>query len=601
MIPLRWKSISRKSISWKPLAATLALALPAAALAAPLPLKPSAPKALTFLGTTHFGSAAASPASAAPKNLPDDLGLRMMPRHIPTLRPDAAAFSLTPRLGFAESNVVPDLSSLLRGFPGLSNTDQVFSGTGFYKHTNYTLEPPDQALAVGNGFELEAVNNAVAIFSTNGKQIGPAVPINQFFRQAPEFSGGVYGESFSDPRAFYDPQSKRFLVEEWGQSVDPATGAGLANSDIFLAISKTSDPTGDYLIYAINTTYDAISPSQPQIPDYTMLGVDANGIYLSSNMFSLTQSVNPHVNFYVIPKTALVTGKNPSYVEFDGVGQSLDTSSTQTFTITPATTPPGGGTAGAKGGTEFFLSTPFEGSGVGSVLELWALSNTESLNSTMPNLVLSETTLSCEEYAVAPVSQQKDGPRPLGALLGEPVPTLESIGTRVMPIVYSQGLLWASLDTAILGPQQEHAGIGYFVVKPGFNAKGALVGSIADQGYVGVPGEDISFPTIGVNASGQAVMTFALAGVDNYPSAAYVSFQDGLDAVHVSGVGALPADGFTGYSIGGGPPERWGDYSSVGTAEDGTIWLAQEYVPSTKIKPRTKYANWGTYLTHVQP
>ena len=599
MTSLRWNSLP-----WKPLAAALALALPAAAQAAsPLP-QPSAPKALTFLGTTHFSSAASAPASAAPASLADDLGLRIMPRHVPWLPSASAAAPLAPLAslpGLAQSRVVPDLSSQLGGFAGLSNTDQVFSGTGFYKHTNYTLEPPDQALAVGNGFELEAVNNAVAIYNTAGKQIGPAVPINQFFRQAPELSGGVYGESFSDPRAFYDPQSKRFLVEEWGQSVDPATGAGLPNSNIFLAVSKTSDPTGDYLIYAINTTYDSVSPTQPQIPDYTMLGADANGVYLSSNMFSLTQSVNPHVNFYVLPKAALVAGKSPSYVEFDGVGQSLDTNSTLTFTIVPATTPPGSGTAGARGGTEFFLSTPFEGSGVGSVLELWALSGTASLNSAKPALVLSEATLPCEEYAVAPRSQQKDGPRPLGQSLGQPVPTLESIGTRVMPIVYSQGLLWASLDTAVLGPRQEQAGLAYFVVKPSFDAKSALAGSIVRQGYVGVPGEDVSFPTIAVNASGQAVMTFALAGVDNYPSAAYVSFQDGLDRVHVSGVGALPADGFTGYSIGGGPPERWGDYSAVGTAEDGTIWLAQEYVPSTKLKPRTKYANWGTYLTHVQP
>jgi hypothetical protein len=55
-------------------------------------------------------------------------------------------------LGIAASN--PNLS----GFNELTHRDQRLAGTGAYANTQFSLEPPDQALCVGNGFVVESVN-----------------------------------------------------------------------------------------------------------------------------------------------------------------------------------------------------------------------------------------------------------------------------------------------------------------------------------------------------------------------------------------------------------------------------------------------------------
>lgn len=56
------------------------------------------------------------------------------------------------------------------GFNGLTHLDQRLASGG----DQFSLEPPDQGLAVGNGFVLEAVNTALAVYDTTGKLLsGP--------------------------------------------------------------------------------------------------------------------------------------------------------------------------------------------------------------------------------------------------------------------------------------------------------------------------------------------------------------------------------------------------------------------------------------------
>jgi len=118
---------------------------------------------------------------------------------------------------------------------------------------------------------------------------------------------------------------------------------------------------------------------------------------------------------------------------------------------------------------------------------------------------------------------------------------------------------------------------------------------------VAVNGENVLFPSIAVDRSGAGAMAFTLSGPDFFPSAAYVRFADGrtVGRIHVSALGTLPEDGFSGYSALAGFPThnvaRWGDYSAA-VAADGAIWMGNEFIPST---PRTLLANWGTFLTRL--
>src|SRR5258708_9703982 len=53
------------------------------------------------------------------------------------------------------------------GFNGLNHRDQRRAGTDQYLNTQFSLQPPDPGLSVGNGFRLETVNAALRLFATS--------------------------------------------------------------------------------------------------------------------------------------------------------------------------------------------------------------------------------------------------------------------------------------------------------------------------------------------------------------------------------------------------------------------------------------------------
>ena len=69
---------------------------------------------------------------------------------------------------------------------GISHLDQRRAGTGAYTNTQFSLEPPDQGLCVGNGKVVEAVNNALRVYDTSGNALTAVMPLNQVFGLAPE-------------------------------------------------------------------------------------------------------------------------------------------------------------------------------------------------------------------------------------------------------------------------------------------------------------------------------------------------------------------------------------------------------------------------------
>ena len=61
------------------------------------------------------------------------------------------------------SGAVTPANSGLLSFDGLTHADQRLAGGG----NQFSLEPPDQGLAVGNGYVLEAINTALAVYDTS--------------------------------------------------------------------------------------------------------------------------------------------------------------------------------------------------------------------------------------------------------------------------------------------------------------------------------------------------------------------------------------------------------------------------------------------------
>ena len=504
------------------------------------------------------------------------------------------------------------------GFDGLTHRDQRLAGTGAYTGTQFSLEPPDQALCVGGGYVLESVNTALRVRSETGANLTAATAINQFFGLVPEIDrvNFKFGDFTSDPKCLYDPDTGRFFVTVLQLDVDFDTGDFTGRGHQLIAVSQTGDPTGAWYTYSFDTSDDGLNgtPSHAGCPcfgDQPLIGADASGFYISTNEFATLGNAFNGAQVYALSKSALAAGTLPTVVHLEG-GALEDGIS---YSVQPATTPGGGSYASANGGTEYFLSALEFTGGFDNRIAVWALSNTSTLGALSPDVHLTHSIVGSEVYgAPPPAGQDQTGPAPFGQVGiklngfgkgSEPLSLLSSNDDRMNQVVYSNGKLWGAVNTALQasgGPVG--TGIAWFAISPtsgGSATSPTVSGAIAKQGYVAVAQADVMFPAIGVNTTGKAVMGFTLTGQHYHPSAAYVHLDatNGAGPVRVSAWGVLPADGFSGYkALGGDGVARWGDYSAAATDASGNVWFATEYIPNA---PRTLFANWGTFISKVQP
>ena len=327
------------------------------------------------------------------------------------------------------------------GFEGLNHYQQRYARSG----NQFSIEPPDQALCVGNGYELEAVNDVLNVFNASGQSVLPdntatnivggfprnvnhAVDLNSFYGYPPAVnrSTGIRGPEITDPTCIYDAATQRFFLLVLTLETVPTTGAFTHVNHLDLAVSQSANPTGSWNIYRIDVTNDGtnaggVNPG-PYLGDYPHIGADANGIYLTTNAYPWNTNGFAGAQIYALSKAQLAAGSpNVNLVHIDTFGTvnaPSDAGSTQPgFTVWPAHSPGTSSYDSHAGGTEYLLSSnaadeatnPVTGTGgshVSNQLITWALTNTSSLNSATPNLHLSNRILSSNTYAVPPKQRQ---------------------------------------------------------------------------------------------------------------------------------------------------------------------------------------------------
>ncbi|HEV2365164.1 MAG TPA: hypothetical protein VGS12_13315 [Caulobacteraceae bacterium] len=487
-------------------------------------------------------------------------------------------------------------------FTGLTHYDQrILADNG----NQFSLEPPDQALAVGNRFVLEVVNNAIQIYDGKGNALLSApVSTNRFMNQVSAINRSYENEEgpfLSDPRAYYDAATGHFFVSEWA-TLNDASGNPLFISVQFLAVSATNDPTGNWYIYSWETT-NSNTPGCPCLPDFNMLGADANGIYVSNNLFSLFTGGFVGATIYALPKAGLETATNVTLSQFPILPND--------FSIHPTALPPNVSGASEANGTEYAVEAEDDltNSGTAKSVNVWAISGTNTLTSASPALTLNAVSVPAEKVnAVLPPAPQMDGTRPLGASLSPPgpVPTLNPDDGRfsAMPY-YVNGQVYAVASTAVVASSTVKTGVATYILNVSGGAP-ALAASVAAQSIISAPGNrHLLYPAVAVNSLGQAAIGVTITGAKLFPSTAVIlTGTFGPPTINLSAAGAVPADGFTGYTAlnpGGGGVERWGDYGEGAVGSDGSFYFGNEYVPDPNVYPRSTYANWGTYITHVKP
>ncbi|HLZ83572.1 MAG TPA: hypothetical protein VKQ54_08385, partial [Caulobacteraceae bacterium] len=406
-------------------------------------------------------------------------------------------------------------------------------------------------------------------------------------------STGERGPFLSDPRAYYDAPTGRFFVVEWA-TLNDTQGNPLNISVQFLAVSQTSDPTGSWFIYNFETTHQTLTGC-PCLPDFQQLGLDANGVYITQNLFGITNGNFVGASMYALPKLGLENG-GTYFVELPV--------QTNDFTIHPTVVPPGGQFASEAGGTEYFVETTDDltQNGLSNVVNIWALSGTSSLNTSTPSLTLNATAVTTQTVSANLVpAVQKDGPRPLGNSFGDAKPKLNPDDGRVSSTpLYLNGQIWAVASTAVT---RSNGATGDGVAWWQFAASGgapALAATVTSQGIISPGGRSLLYPAIALNTAGQGGIGVTVVSPGMYPSTGLIPMPEfARPTIHVAGVGALPDDGFTAYpQEGGNGVGRWGDYGAAAIDEYGDAWFANEYIPPvTPAYPRSALANWGTFVT----
>ncbi|TMD67746.1 MAG: hypothetical protein E6I84_03125, partial [Chloroflexi bacterium] len=124
----------------------------------------------------------------------------------------------------------------------------VATASGTFSDQN--IEPPDTQVAAGPTSVVEMVNANMSIWSKSGAQLAPLVDLNAFY-------GIPGGYGISDPRVVYDASSSRFLASAFALNANN-------DSNVYLAVSNTSDPTGTWFHWLVRNTAATIT-DQPKV------------------------------------------------------------------------------------------------------------------------------------------------------------------------------------------------------------------------------------------------------------------------------------------------------------------------------------------------
>jgi len=484
---------------------------PAVAQQAPVPIAYGAPTVVNFTERANFEKA--NPPKLKRQRFVEQGEDRERPVLFNSPVPDnAEVFKFKPDNGTRAASPAPTVT-----FNGVMD--------------NGTLIPPDIRGAAGPNHVMQTTNQEFRIYTKAGSLVS-TVNITNFF-------SGSGGSGFFDPHIAYDPTAGRWMV---------AIDGNVANGDggIFLAVSQTSDPTGNWYRFGI----DGIGNASDFL-DYPLLGFNANWIVVTGNDYLTSSNVG---KIYVFNKANLYAGLSGYVNTF---------TSTQSSLIAPATT------YDASVTTEYMVANWNGNSSGAGYVKLYTLTGTPDA----PVFNSGSTVGVNQPWNGTSINAPQNGSTRL----------IEDGDTRIGNAVYINGSLWFTHTVFLSTPSR--SAVDWWQVNP-------TAASVMQFGRIDNSPAYNYYPSIAVNANNDVLIGYNQSSTTAYIGAKY-SFRAGTDPVNTLEDPNLFKAGIAPYyKTYGGNRNRWGDYS--GTAfdpTDGSFFTFQEW-PNTS-------NNWATVIARV--
>lgn len=435
-----------------------------------------------------------------------------------------------------------------------------FAGVG---NVNGVL-PPDTEGAVGPDHYIQVVNLSFAIYDKSGSLEAGPFNTNTLWSG---FGGACQNDNSGDAIFLYDEPADRFVLTQF------AVSSGQA---VCFAVSVTSDPTGTYYLYQLNSQ---------RFPDYYKLGVwpdpQNNAYFMSTNSGFQNQ-----YDVYAIDRESLLAGTTPRVAQFFQNYVNLFMPADVDGPLAPATADPEGiGRPGIlytfrDGGEPYFGNPPTDS------LDVWEFDvdwNTPA-NSTL-QLAQSFIPPDLAEFnwTVCGFFESNCLPQP-GTTQG-----IDSASWWPMQrLVYRNFVTHESLVgawTVDVTGSPDLAGVRWFELRRDLTTSQGEGGvwSIHQQGTWAPDADHRFMPSIAIDGDGNIAIGYSVTSDTVFPSIRYAvrAAGDPLGTLRdeqelIAGTGSQTS-GFA----------RWGDYSSmeVDPTDNCTFWFTTEYLETTGSAP----------------
>ncbi|MHB8468794.1 MAG: hypothetical protein ACYDCH_03425 [Gaiellaceae bacterium] len=396
--------------------------------------------------------------------------------------------------------------------------------------------PPDVQVAAGPGWLVQTVNLAARIWSTSSPtpQLARTIPLGTLF------SSG--NDQLTDPRILYDAPTGRWLA-----SISDEPG-----NSVLLAVSKTSDPTGQWTVRSFAASGCADQPR---------LGVADAVVVIAADIFASCGEGGPAPvlggELWVINKQQLLAASAvPASITYGPDDQYSSFAPAQSLSSTS---------------TEYVVSVDSPSS---RVVHLFAIDGVPPAAVSVHQIAA----LPLSPLQEPPSAKQPDAP---GAGV---TPAITTNDNRVLDSVWEKGKLWLSANS------------GCTPIGDSFLRSCARVTELSTAGApavdwdtdLGFPGASLFFPAIRPDASGNLVIVVGESSPTILPE---------LLALGRTPDGTFTAPVLVGQGVGPSLSFRYGDY--FGAARDpgnpNVVWVTGQDGSDVR-----GGHGWGTTIGAVQ-